>query len=379
MRLIGCGVVLLIVSWASDAWAYPQYIGKGYTNCGTCHYSPTGGGLLNSYGSATIEATFPDDVDSQAFADLRETLSKDDVSGYDAAGEPEFQWGGGLDARLLLLTTPREVRGDPELLLIPMLTEVGAVASYGPVLAYGTVTPRRSGPERAPDSAFSREHWLLVKASDVTSVRAGRMVLPFGLRLPDHTQYTREDFGFDKWDQSYAIEVDAAHEDFMFAAAAFAGDLWLDPGPRQERGAAATFAYNVPSTASVGVSLLGSLSEARARIATSLFARWQPLERTYLLAELAAQHFAATDVDRSQDMGAGYLRAGWFLLNSFDLYLELGGRGALGTDLLTKARYGLGANWQIIPWIELAPLALLEEDVETGLKASWLVQLHAVY
>lgn len=369
--------VLLVLLWANQAWAYPHFIGKGYTNCGTCHYSPTGGGLLNSYGVGTLEAMFPDDVESGAFTSLRESLAKADVTGRDEQGEATFQWDGGLDLRLLLTSTEREVKGDQELLLIPMLAEVGAVAAYGPTLLYATVTPRRTGPERAPNAIFSREHWLMVRFSDATGVRGGRMVLPFGLRLADHTQYVREDLGFDKWDQSYALEVDHASEQWMISAAAFAGDLWLDPKPLQERGVAGTVAYNVPSKASFGASVLGGRSEATMRAAGSVFARWQPFSAVYLLAEVAGQQ-VWSDED-AQFTIAGYLRPGWFLIKSLDLHFELGARTVASYGDLTKLRYGFGASWQILPWIELSPLAQLEEDVETGLKVSWLVQLHVIY
>jgi hypothetical protein len=207
-----------------------------------------------------------------------------------------------------------------------MLAELGAVAAYGPTLVYATVTPRRSGPDRRPDSVFSREHWLMVRFSDAMSLRAGRMVLPFGLRLPDHTQYVREDFGFDKWDQSYAVEFDSASEQWMFSAAAFGGDLWLDPVPVQERGAVASLAFNVPSRASFGASVLGSTSEAKRSVARSVFARWMPFNAVYLLGEAVGQRFWSTETDAAQNTVAGYLRPGWFVIKSLDLYFELGAR-----------------------------------------------------
>ena len=48
--------VLVVAS--GQARAYPEYVAKGYTNCVTCHYSVTGGGLPNSYGRSAIETTW---------------------------------------------------------------------------------------------------------------------------------------------------------------------------------------------------------------------------------------------------------------------------------------------------------------------------------
>jgi hypothetical protein len=36
-------------------------------------------------------------------------------------------------------------------------------------------------------------------------------------------------------------------------------------------------------------------------------------------------------------------------------------------------------NTHLLPWIELSPSVVLEEDVETGLKATFVGQLHLVY
>ncbi|MEI7441919.1 MAG: hypothetical protein WCK43_09885 [bacterium] len=41
---------MILVSLCEKAWSYPDFIRHGYTNCMTCHVSPTGGGALTQYG-----------------------------------------------------------------------------------------------------------------------------------------------------------------------------------------------------------------------------------------------------------------------------------------------------------------------------------------
>src|SRR4051812_48377629 len=42
---------LLLVAWGRDARAYPQFqFSSGTTRCGQCHYSPSGGTLISSWG-----------------------------------------------------------------------------------------------------------------------------------------------------------------------------------------------------------------------------------------------------------------------------------------------------------------------------------------
>jgi hypothetical protein len=44
---------------APASYAFPDAIRKGYNNCGTCHYSPLGGGPQTPYGKGTAPEIFP--------------------------------------------------------------------------------------------------------------------------------------------------------------------------------------------------------------------------------------------------------------------------------------------------------------------------------
>lgn len=378
-RLASTTCALALVLGAGTARAYPQFIAKGYTSCATCHYSRTGGGLPNSYGHAVSEATIPDELKLPAISWLREKLAKPDVTGRDDADRAALQFDAGLDLRLLLLPVVDEPGGSEELTAIPMLIEAGGVAAYGPILAYGSVTPRRSGADPGEATAFSREHWAQLALSEEWSVRTGRMVLPFGLRLADHTAYTREEQRLGKWDGAYGVEADHDSERWSFAGAAFAGDLLLDDPASQRRGVALSAAHVFPGRASLGVSLLGAASELITDAAAAATARVRLEQRVYALAELSGLRRRDRESGAGQTELLGYLRTGWFVLESLDGYFELGGRSVLDAYNLTKLRYLLGADWKLLPWLELAPALLLEEDVETGLTTTAMLQLHLVY
>jgi len=372
-------LIAALLCCASTARAYPQYVAKGYTNCGTCHYSATGGGLPNAYGHATLEATFPNDVEIAGLQKVRDWLTKGFVTGYGDDGNAALQWDAGLDARLLMVSAPSEAGGSDGLLVVPMLLEAGAVAGYGPVLAYGTVTPRRFGAERGDLSLFSREHWLQYRLAEGWSLRAGRMVLPFGLRMADHTHYTREDLRFDKWQQSYALQLDAANEAWAWSTALFGGDLLATPSELQERGAATSFTWNFPGRGSVGGSLLYATHTLGDRAAASLFTRLRLAQGLYCLGEVALYEQRSTDGKTRQPGIAGMARTGWFLLESLDLYLEVGVRRVADAQLLDKLRYSAGAEWQLLPWVAIAPAVLFEENRESGMTTTLFGQLHVIY
>jgi hypothetical protein len=370
-------IVFLAAAFISSAAsAYPQYIAKGEVNCVSCHHNPNGGGLATAYGHSEVEATFPDYVRVGWLEHFRSTIGKNEVTGYNENDEATLQYDLGADARFLFLQVPLEVADDPAWTVIPMLGEVGGTLLYGPVQAYATVTPRPSGIQRQQYQVASREHWLRAKLTDSQSLRVGRLVLPFGLRVPDHTAYTREDFGFNKWDQWYAAEWDMYTDAFTASAAVFTGVLIRERVSPGEGGLVASFAYNIGNAASIGVSGLAGLSTPTARVAGSLFARWRVFGQTYVMGEFAAQNVTSRVTNKTRLEPAALFRVGTFLFRSADLYAEFDGRTIQGFWETTKLRYIAGVDWKLLPWLELSPAFIAEETVETGLGATGVIQTH---
>ncbi len=376
-RSLGRLGLVAALSLGATAQAYPQYIGKGYATCGACHYNPTGGGLVTAYGFGASSATFPGEVSVPALEKLADLLGKHEVSGRDDDGKPTFHLALGLDVRLLEVPVVQVQQAKETPTTIPMLMEAGGAAGFGSLLVYGTVTARRSGLTQGVDMAFSREHWAAWRFDDSVSLKVGRVVLPYGLRLPDHTQYVREELGFGKWDQAYALELDKVTDDWMLSLALSAGDLALSSG-LQERGGAATFTVLPAAWLSAGASVLGGVTEKGSRAAAGLNLRVQFPHKLYAMGEADAQVRGLFGAAALKE-GVGYLRLGWFALESLDLFGELGGRRVLDHWNLTKLRYGGGLDWHVLPWVELSGQYLLEEDVEAGPRGAWLAQVHVFY
>jgi len=370
--LLRVAAFLLGLSLASvvskAAHAYPQFVFKGYGDCSSCHHSPSGGGLPNRWGLETLSVSWGADSDPGWG---NQDLTPDAANPY----QPKVDLG--LDVRLLpLLGTDGDATIGPS--FIPMLAEVGGAAALGPWMFYGTITGKKSAGS-TPYLLASREHWLKYQASNGLDLRLGRMVLPFGIRQPDHTQYVREDFEFDTYDQSYGLEVDFRGGAWSVYGNVFAGDLTGRPPERQERGAVVTVSRELGGGAALGLSALGSLSTARSRIAASLFGRFGLGSSAYVLAEVAAQQFAAQDNDDTLSTLAEYLRIGWFVRPAMDLYVEAGNRSLLDADGLTKTRAGLGLNWQLLRWFEFAPQLLVEARSDLPARLLVLAQLHLIY
>lgn len=367
---VACATVVFVVGLlVRPAHAYPQFVFKGYGDCGSCHHSPSGGGFPNRWGIESLDVAFGKDWSPGPV--------NDDLA-YDPANPTDFKVDLGADLRLVPLFGSD---GDGSLgpTLIPMLTELGGAVALGRFTAYGGITARKVDGEPPSYILASREHWIGYQAGPGVDVRAGRLVLPFGIRQPDHTQYVREDFGLDKWQQSYGVEVDLRRDSWSLFASVFAGDLSQVPSERQERGLVLTPVLELGGGTAVGLSVLGSVSAARSKGAGSLFARAALGASTYVMGEVALQHIDARDGDDRLSTVGEYLRLGWFARPEMDVFVEAGHRAFLNADGLTKARLGLGLNWQLLRWFEFAPQVLAETRSDLPARVIGMAQLHAVY
>ncbi len=363
-------VVLFVCALPAEARAYPQYAGRSDFNCSDCHYNPTGGGLVTGWGRTSRESSFelgdPDEFPGHA-----------DVTGYGESQQPKLEFDVGADARALPLFSAGS--GPTTAVFVPMLFEVGAVASYGGLMAYVTGTPRKGTPSGSPIVPFSREHWLGYAITPTLWLRAGRMVLPFGIRSPDHTQYVRQDFGFDKWDQSYSAELDWVRDDIAVSASFFVGDLLDEPPRLRPIGGVLRSSYTFGSVAEIGVSGLMSKSSAVERVAGSVFTRIRPFSTTYVLGEFALQQSTLRALSQDVSNQAAYLRAGWFVQTPLDLFLEVGYRDISSDWDLSRYRVGVGANWQALQWFEFIPQVMAENVAGVGTDYVLMTQLHLLY
>ena len=122
-----------------------------------------------------------------------------------------------------------------------------------------------------------------------------------------------------------------------------------------------------------------SNSDTTNKIAASVFTRIRLLQRSYVLAELASQHKLGQSRNLARTELAGYLRLGWYILESLDVYAEANLRYMPLANELNRFRYIVGSNWKILPWIELIPMLALENGRDTGTSITWMGQFHVIY
>ena len=185
--------------------AEPMFLSKQSNRCTSCHYSPTGGGLLTPYGRSLSRQELS-------------TTGRSDPSLPPPAkgkGEESFLWGAlgdklapvdvGIDIRPshLSLDLGGPTSDSRDFLMTADL--LAAWRSHG-FTVYGEVGRK---PVHGQEAAgiYSYEHWVGYESPGGLGFRVGRFFPAYGIRLADHTAYTRLLLGFDHYDQNYALEV----------------------------------------------------------------------------------------------------------------------------------------------------------------------------
>ena len=199
-------LTIAIVSTASSAIAEPMFLARQYTRCTACHYSPSGGGLLTPYGRLLSHR----ELSTAGGSGTAPAAGEED----DPHGEQAFLYGALGNAlgpvHLGLEMRPSHLRigfpgGHQDTNLLMNLDLIGAVQKNG-WTAYASAgrEPAVGGKDTR---LISSEHWIAYGRDEGVGIRAGRFMPAYGVRLADHTAYTRTYLGFDFDDQVYGLEV----------------------------------------------------------------------------------------------------------------------------------------------------------------------------
>jgi len=282
---------------ASSASAYPWMIRHKYTGCMPCHTDPSGGaGALTEYGRAQ----------SDLLLRMRYGRGAEEGEADKTAG---FLWGlAPLPEQLRLGGDLREgyfsnqVEGAAlQQELITMRADGYADVKVGRFRATGSIGYVPQGDLAASitraskENLVSREHWLGVELDDDGAwlLRAGRVAVPFGVRMIEHTLWaralTRTDLDAT---QQYGLALSFARDALRGEVMGIAGNYQIRPDDYRERGYSAYVEVAPENTLAVGASSLFTRATRDIvygvtdyRYANGVFARWAPVEPVVLLAE----------------------------------------------------------------------------------------------
>ena len=371
-RLLVPAALLALVSVALSprpARAYAWMITHGYTSCATCHGDPSGSGVLSAYGRAQGDILLRTQYGGPA-----EEAGPTSGFLWGVLKTPDWlAMGGGLRAMPLAV----KVGDGPTVTsLILMQADLAAEVHTGGFRAaasIGAVTSSGSAAAVA-GNLIAREYWLGYGAEDGSwLLRAGRLNLPYGLRIIDHTLYVRAATATDiNATQEHGVAFAYSGEKLRAEVMGVLGNYQISPDAFRQRGYSGYAEWAFTTRAALGVSSLIThsaddvlLRAATTRQAHGLFARWSPFDKLALLAEAdlvlvrpsgaAAQdgvatmlqadyelvqglHFIATGETNSATQAGGtsyggWVAAAWFFAPHADVRLDVMKRAeAVGLD-----------------------------------------------
>ncbi|MFN0063829.1 MAG: hypothetical protein ACKVPX_15090 [Myxococcaceae bacterium] len=391
-RILTSGFVALLLLVPQAAHAYVWMIRHGQTGCTSCHADPSGGGILTPYGRAQSSLLLPP----------RGTDALEDSEGEEGE-EKEAERGGFMFGLLKLpdwFNTGISIRagglytraGDlSSIRPVQMVTDIRAMVDYAGFQAAVTFGYAIRGALQAAltgapgNNLVSREHWVGLASEDESlRVRAGRLTLPFGLRVPEHTLWVRETTRTNTNEhQQHGVAVSYASEQVRSEVMAVLGNLQLNPAEYRERGYAGYVEWAPRERFALGLSSLvlyahydlETRSSSYLRQAHGLFGRWSVVPPLVFMAE--ADVLLAASLGEPLNLGVTEMvQLDWEILQGVHLFvtgegLHRGGQSDFGG--------WLAVAYFVMPQIELrldATLRSLQESTGRTSVFSLFAQVH---
>jgi hypothetical protein len=386
-------VGLVVFFAASSARAYPWMIRHGYSGCTPCHTDPSGGaGALTEYGRAQSDLLLRTRYGAT-------TEEADRTAGF-LLGAPlpqEVRLGG--DFREAFFSN--KVDGTPLLQkFITMRLDLYGDFKVGRFRAAGSIgyVPEGDLPasltSSSSDNIVSREHWLGAELDDDGAwlVRAGRLTLPFGIRMIEHTLWartlTRTDLDAT---QQYGAALSFARDKLRGEVMGILGNFLVSPDDFRERGYSAYAEYAPIPTLAGGVSSLFTRATrdigygvTNYRYANGLFARYAPWQALVLLGEEDWVYQSLT-LNGHRSGYAGFLQADYESVQGLHLMAtgEVMNGGASGEP--TSFDAWLSAVWFFLPHVDVrfdgiySSLGIPPGGGQPASRANvttWLLQFH---
>jgi hypothetical protein len=111
-------------------------------------------------------------------------------------------------------------------------------------------------------NVISRTHYLGYQVTDGFSVRGGRLNLPYGVRIPEHTMWVRQATRTDRESaQQHGVSGYYLAESFRFELMGIAGNYQINPDEFRERGYSGYFEYFAGERTVVGLSSLVTIAK----------------------------------------------------------------------------------------------------------------------
>jgi hypothetical protein len=389
--LVVAGVLLVLLT-PSRADAYTWMIRHSYTGCGVCHADPSGGEVLTPYGRAQSDLLLRMRWDGKKADEAEPSGAAGFIGLVDLP--PSVMLGG--SARMASTMKQGALRVFPMQMDLYGQFRVGSFFAGGNVgLGYVDVgSPHaRSAQVTAGQgkdfNLLSRNHYLGMDFENgAYTARLGRLNLPFGIRIPEHTMWVRDSTRTDRdSDQQHGVALAYNSETVRAEGMVILGNYQINPDAFRERGYSFYVELMMAARAAFGVSSLYtyakrdrlSLESNVARGVHGAFSRITVIDPLALLLE------ADLITDSTKSLGyTGFAQADFEVLQGLHLMLtgELLNAGYAKADEIANTPRTKGAGelalgaWASAQWFFLPHLDMRVDGIFRPGETSVLGQLH---
>jgi hypothetical protein len=293
--------------FSAQAYAYPQFIGKGYQACLTCHYNPFGNGALTDYGRGVSANVIAD----RLFISPQTT---DEQLGENSGffySKPSQKWfRPSLDYRGIQLD--RDINKErPNRKYIHMQMEANVTLKFGATDNYIAsftqgVIPRNSARlnenGEQQEIHFSREHYIGYRPLPELGIYLGKMDKIFGLRIPDHTAFSKKNTNLNQYSSAKGALVHWGREAFDIGVQLFNGEGDIEKkASEQTKGHAVQAEYSFWEKSRTGISLLNEKDiDDNERRLMALHSKIGVGNGSSVMIEIGQQHYQAIGKEEQQ-------------------------------------------------------------------------------
>jgi hypothetical protein len=304
-KFILAALGLMILASPRSARAFPELVRDGYNNCTACHYSPSGGGILNSYG--------------RAFS--ANTLSMFDGGGAFLGGAVHLPGWLALQGEFsgvnLVETDPNTHVATPSQVF--MQEDLEAALVFKKFIIDGTIGRQDSAPAPQNNEFFSRRFYVDYRPTDQVSIRAGKFLRNFGINTSDHETAVKADLGFNQGSETYNLEAAWLGEKLsLFVTGVFGRPD--DPSLNAESGVVLNGSYFFGGSNRVGMSYAYGSNKLADRNVFGPYVALGFTKRLSLLSEIDFQRNFASTFETPQWGYADYQRLDYEVVQGLHLY-----------------------------------------------------------
>ena len=383
--------LLVVLLTTARADAYTWMIRHSYGGCAVCHADPSGGEVLTLYGRAQSDLLL-----RMRYGGTDEAAEPSKSSGFLGFMDlpPSVMLGGSV--RLASTIKSGDFRFFPMQLDVYGQVRFGDFFAGGSVglakVAVGSPHARAAQVTTAQGDAYnllSRTHYIGMDIpSAAVTLRAGRLNLPFGIRIPEHTAWVREGTRTDREsDQQHGVAVAYNSESVRGEGMVILGNYQVGPDAFRERGYTFYLEVMASSRTAVGVSSLYTLAASDrlsletnvARGAHGPFLRATVFDPFIVLAEMDLL------TDSTRDLGyTGFLQGDVEIVQGLHAMLtgEVLDQGYLRSSAAQGQGRAIGAGkptfgtwisaaWFFLPHLDLRVDAIIRSEFQL------LTQFHA--